>query len=50
MNIFLLIMIPVAGAMGFIMCALCQTASAADRENERLFAEWQRTHEKEADA
>ncbi len=50
MTIFLLIMVFVAGTMGFLTCALCQAAAEADRENERLFAEWQRTHEKEADA
>lgn len=50
MVIFLLCMIPVSAALGFFMCALCQAASAADRESERLFDEWQRSNEKGTDA
>lgn len=50
MTIFLICMIPVAGALGFFMCALCQAAAAADRENERLFEQMMLNREKEADA
>ena len=48
MVIFLMCMIPVSAALGFFMCALCQAASAADRENERLFEQMQRKREMEA--
>lgn len=48
MYILLLIMIPAAFVLGFILCALCQ-ASDAEHESERIWNEWQRTHEKRAD-
>ena len=49
MVIFLMCMIPVSAALGFFMCALCQAASAADRENERLFEQMHRKREMEAE-
>ncbi len=37
MTIFLLIMIPVSACFGFMMCALCQAASRADRQEEKMY-------------
>ncbi len=39
MTIFLIIMIPVSGFLGFMTCAILQVASHADRMEERYFAE-----------
>lgn len=41
MTIFLICMIPVSGLLGFVMCALCVAAGDADRQDERLFAEYE---------
>ena len=37
MTVFLICMIPVSAFMGFILCALLQAASAADRQEEKYF-------------
>ena len=39
MTVFLICMIPVSAFMGFMLCALLQAASAADRQEEKYFAE-----------
>ena len=36
MTVFLICMIPIAGLFGFLLCALLQVASAADRQEEKL--------------
>ena len=36
MTVFLICMIPLAGLFGFLLCALLQVASAADRQEEKL--------------
>lgn len=38
MTIFLIIMIPVSGFLGFMTCAILQIAAQADRQEEKLFA------------
>ena len=37
-TIFLIIMIPVSGFLGFMTCAILQIAAQADRQEEKLFA------------
>ena len=37
MTVFLICMIPVSAFMGFMLCALLQAASAADRQEEKYF-------------
>ena len=37
MTVFLICMIPVSTFMGFMLCALLQAASAADRQEEKCF-------------
>ena len=39
MTVFLICMLPVSMLMGFVLCALLQAASAADRQEEKYFAE-----------
>ena len=41
MMIFLICMIPLAAFFGFMICALCQAAGAADRPDETMFSEYQ---------
>ena len=50
MTVFLICMIPVAGCVGFIACALCRAAAEADRREEKLYEEWLQKHQKEDDA
>lgn len=38
MTIFLIIMIPVSGFLGFMTCAILQIAAQTDRQEEKLFA------------
>ncbi len=38
MTIFLIIMIPVSGFLGFMTCAILQIAARVDRQEEKLFA------------
>ena len=40
MIVFLICMIPVSGFIGFLLCAMLHAASDADRQDEKLFAEW----------
>ncbi len=40
----LICMIPVAGLIGFFTGAMLRMASEADRQEEELFAKWQREH------
>ena len=49
MTVFLICMIPVAGCVGFIACALCRAAAEADRREEKLYEEWLQKHQKEDD-
>lgn len=39
MTLFLLCMLPVAASLGFIVCALLQTAATADRPDEAYFVQ-----------
>ena len=48
MIIFLICMIPVAGFLGFAICAVLQAAAAADRQDEKSHAEWLNSQDKEA--
>lgn len=50
MIIFLICMIPLAAFFGFMICALCQAAGAADREDEELFSEYGQKTDKEDSA
>jgi hypothetical protein len=45
MTILLICLIPVAGLLSFFTCAILQAASAADRQEERYFAELQARRE-----
>lgn len=47
MTFFLLCMLPVAATLGFVACALLQTAAAADRQEEAYFAQQDKNHRKE---
>ena len=47
MTIFLICMIPLAAFFGFMICALFQAASYADRQDERLLSELQQNADKE---
>ena len=38
MTIYLIIMSPVSGFLGFMTCAILQIAAQADRQEEKLFA------------
>lgn len=38
-TIFLIIMIPVSGFLGFMTCAILQAAGEAERQKERYLAE-----------
>ena len=38
MTIFLIIMIPVSGFLGFMLCAILQIAGESDRQEERYLA------------
>lgn len=38
MTIYLIIMSPVSGFLGFMTCAILQIAARADRQEEKLFA------------
>ena len=49
-TVFFICMIPVAGCVGFIACALCHAAAEADRREEKLYEEWLQKHQKEDDA
>ena len=47
MTIFLICMIPLAAFFGFMICALCQAAGAADRQDEKMFSEYQQKMDEE---
>ena len=47
MIIFLICMIPLAAFFGFMICALFQAASAADRHDEKMFSEYQQKKDEE---
>lgn len=48
MTIFLICMIPVSAMLGFVLCALLSAASAADRQEEKYFAQKAVEEKKEA--
>ena len=50
MIILLICMIPLAAFFGFMVCALCQAAGAADRQDEKLYSEYERKTDKEDSA
>lgn len=50
MTIFLIIMIPVSAFFGFALCAILQVAAAADRQDEKRFAEMTEKENKEGQA
>ena len=50
MMIFLICMIPVSAMLGFVLCALLSAASAADRQEEKYFAEIAKKEGKEHNA
>ena len=47
MTIFLICMIPLAAFFGFMICALFQAASAADRQDEKILSEYQKKMDEE---
>ena len=47
MMIILICMIPLAAFFGFMICALCQAAGAADRQDEKMFSEYQQKMDEE---
>ena len=47
MTIFLICMIHLAAFFGFMICSLFQAASAADRQDEKMFSEYQQKKDEE---
>ena len=50
MTVFLICMIPISGMLGFMFCAMLSVASAADRQEEKLFDATSRDPERKEEA